>query len=141
MAIVLDAMGGDFAPQATVEGAIKAAELGIKIHLVGPEERLSSLCGINPHIDIVNATDVVGMSDSPSGVIRRRKDSSIVVGVKLAKELGIPFVSAGNTGACMAAALFTFGRLPGIKRPPIASLFPQISKTSLILLRSNFGHN
>jgi len=134
MAIVLDAMGGDFAPQATVEGAIKAAELGIKIHLVGPEERLSSLCGINPHIDIVNATDVVGMSDSPSGVIRRRKDSSIVVGVKLAKELGIPFVSAGNTGACMAAALFTFGRLPGIKRPPIASLFPQISGGECVIL-------
>lgn len=134
MSIVLDAMGGDFAPQATIDGAIKAAELGINIHLVGPEERLSPLCRKHAHINIVHATDVVGMSDSPSGVIRRRKDSSIVVGVKLAKELGIPFVSAGNTGACMAAALFTFGRLPGIKRPPIASLFPQISGGECVIL-------
>ena len=134
MAIVLDAMGGDFAPHATIDGALKAAELGIKIHLVGPQDQLSSLCVKNSNIEIVHAADVVGMSDSPAGVIRKRKDSSIVVGLKLAKELGIPFVSAGNTGACMAAALFIFGRLPGIKRPPIASLFPQVSGGECVIL-------
>lgn len=134
MAIVLDAMGGDFAPQATVDGALKAAEMGIKVHLVGPKDQLSNLCAKSSNIEIVHASDVVGMSDSPAGVIRKRKDSSIVVGVKLAKELGIPFVSAGNTGACMAAALFIFGRLPGIKRPPIASLFPQVSGGECVIL-------
>ena len=113
MSIVLDAMGGDFAPQATIDGATKAAELGINIHLVGLGA-LSPLCRNHDHINIVNATDVVGMMTP--GCHKTAQGQLIVVGVKLAKELGIPFVSAGNTGACMAAALFTFGRLPGIKR-------------------------
>ena len=134
MAIVLDAMGGDFAPKAAVEGALVAAKSGIKIYLVGPENILGAQCSSEPNIEVVHASDVVTMSDSPAEVIRKRRDSSIVVGVKLAKELGIPFVSAGNTGACMAAALFIFGRLPGIKRPPIASIFPQISGGSCVIL-------
>ena len=134
MAIVLDAMGGDFAPKASVEGALVAARSGIKIYLVGPKDILGPQCSSEPNIEVVHASDVVTMSDSPAEVIRKRRDSSIVVGVKLAKELNIPFVSAGNTGACMAAALFIFGRLPGIKRPPIASIFPQISGGSCVIL-------
>jgi len=134
MAIVLDAMGGDFAPKAAVEGALVAARSGNKIYLVGPENILGAQCSSEPNIKVVHASDVVTMSDSPAEVIRKRRDSSIVVGVKLAKELNIPFVSAGNTGACMAAALFIFGRLPGIKRPPIASIFPQISGGSCVIL-------
>ncbi|MCJ8345760.1 phosphate acyltransferase, partial [bacterium] len=70
----------------------------------------------------------------PSSVLRKKKNSSIGVGVRLAKELEIPFVSAGNTGACMAAALFTFGRISGIKRPPIVSIFPQVTATSCVVL-------
>lgn len=134
MSIVLDAMGGDFAPQAAVEGALKAAKEGIRIHLVGPREVLDPLCAQEANIEVVHAPDVVTMSDAPSEVVRKRRDSSIFVGVKLAKELEIPFVSAGNTGACMAAALFVFGRIPGIKRPPIASIFPQISGGSCVIL-------
>ena len=134
MSIVLDAMGGDFAPQATIDGATKAAELGINIHLVGPEERLSPLCRNHGHINIVNATDVVGMSDSPSGVIRRRKDSSIVVGVKLAKELGIPLYLLVTLVHVWRRRYLRLVGFRGIKRPPIASLFPQISGGECVIL-------
>ncbi|PCJ20563.1 MAG: phosphate acyltransferase PlsX [Candidatus Cloacimonadota bacterium] len=134
MAVVLDAMGGDKAPHLIVEGAIQAADLGMKIHLVGISEKIEPLAKSHKNISIVHASDVVGMCDSPSSVLRKKKESSIAVGVRLAKELKIPFVSAGNTGACMAAALFTFGRISGIKRPPIASIFPQTTSGSCIVL-------
>jgi len=134
MAIVLDAMGGDHAPEEVVQGAKAAAQNGLKIYLTGPENTLGDLVGDASGIEIIDAPEIVSMSESPSEVLRKKPRSSIVVGVKLAKEKGIPFVSAGNTGACMASALFGFGRLPGIKRPPIASLFPQITGGSTTIL-------
>ena len=135
MSVVLDAMGGDFAPSAIVEGAILAARSGIKVYLVGTKEALSPLeSNPEPGIDLVYATEVVGMAESPADALRKKLDSSIAVGVRLAKEKQVPFVSAGNTGACMAAALFVFGRIPGIKRPPIASVFPQSNGQKTVVL-------
>jgi len=134
MAIVLDAMGGDFAPKSIVEGAIKAAGAGIQVYLVGTREALSGVENQVPGLTVVYASEVVGMAESPADALRRKQDSSIVVGVRLAKEKAIPFVSAGNTGACMATALFTFGRIPGVKRPPIASIFPQVTGGSTVIL-------
>lgn len=134
MAIVLDAMGGDHAPNLIVEGALQAADQGIEIHLVGVKEEIEPLVKNHKNITIVHADETVSMCDSPSTVLRKKKNSSIGIGVGLAKELEIPFVSAGNTGACMAAALFTFGRISGIKRPPIASIFPQVTSNSCVVL-------
>lgn len=135
MAIVLDAMGGDFAPKEIVEGARLAAQGGIEIHLTGPLEVLHQH-GLKdvPNLHLVDAPEIVNMSESPAEALRKKPNSSISVGVRLAKEKGIPFVSAGNTGACMAAALFLFGRLPGIRRPPIASVFPQANGKSTVVL-------
>ncbi|MBW7874794.1 MAG: phosphate acyltransferase PlsX [Candidatus Cloacimonetes bacterium] len=135
MAVVLDAMGGDFAPSAIVEGAILAARSGIKVYLVGTREALSPLeSKPETGIELVYASEVVGMAESPAEALRKKIDSSIAVGVRLAKEKQVPFVSAGNTGACMAAALFVFGRIPGIKRPPIASVFPQTNGKKTVVL-------
>lgn len=134
MAIVLDAMGGDFAPAAAVEGAIRAAKEGVSVYITGPAELLTPLCGDIENIEIVNAPEVVSMGDAPSDVLRKKPNSSIMVGVRKAKAESIPFVSAGNTGACMAAALMTFGRLGPIKRPPIASVFPGINGRKTLVL-------
>ena len=134
MAIVLDAMGGDYAPAAAIEGAIRAAADGIKIFLAGPAERLVPLCENADNVEILDAPEIISMADAPSDVLRRKPNSSIMVGVRKAKSEGIPFVSAGNTGACMAAALTCFGRIGGIKRPPIASVFPGVSGRNTLAL-------
>lgn len=134
MAIVLDAMGGDFAPAEAVEGALRAAKEGIFVYLTGPKDHLQPLCANHQNIEIVDAPEVVSMGDAPSDVLRKKPLSSIMVGVRKAKVEGIPFVSAGNTGACMAAALMTFGRLGPVKRPPIASVFPGINGRSTLVL-------
>ncbi len=135
MAIVLDAMGGDFAPKEIVEGARLAAREGIEIYLTGPLDvfHQHGLKGV-PNLYLVDAPEIVSMSEAPAEALRKKPKSSISVGVRLAKEKGLPFVSAGNTGACMAAALFLFGRLPGIRRPPIASVFPQANGKSTVVL-------
>jgi phosphate acyltransferase len=134
MAIVLDAMGGDFAPGKIIQGALRAASEGVYIYLTGPRDELTPLVAGAKAVEIVHAPDRVAMSESPADVIRKKPESSLMVGARLAKEKGIPLVSAGNTGACMAAALFTFGRIKGIKRPPIASVFPGIEGGRTIIL-------
>jgi glycerol-3-phosphate acyltransferase PlsX len=134
MAIVLDAMGGDHAPEAVVLGAMEAASDGIEIVLVGQTVEIEKYLKPHPNIEVVHADEVVTMCDSPAEAFRKKTNSSIAIGLKIAKERQLPFVSAGNTGACMAGALFSFGRISGIKRPPIASIFPQMGGGHAIVL-------
>ena len=130
--IVVDTMGGDFAPLNDVSGAVIAAEEkqdSIEIILVGKENLIKdelSKHKVNlKNISIVNATETVTMEDSPTESLKSKSDSSISVGLKLVKEKKADaFISAGNTGAVMTASILKLGRIPGVGRPTIGSLFP-----------------
>src|ERR1700677_5064607 len=118
--IALDAMGGDHAPRAEVEGAILAArELGVRILLVGIEAIVQQELGRHRHrglpIEVVNATEVISMTDSPSHAFRRKKESSLHVAARLVRDgRADALVSAGNTGAAMTVARFVLGTLPAV---------------------------
>jgi phosphate acyltransferase len=138
--IALDAMGGDHAPRAEVEGAILAArELDVRILLVGIESALRQ--ELSRHkisdlpIEIVHATDVITMSDSPSHAFRRKKESSLHVAARLVRDAKAEaLVSAGNTGAVMTVSRFLIGTLPSVDRPALAFAFPNMKeKVSIIL--------
>jgi phosphate acyltransferase len=138
--IALDAMGGDHAPRAEVEGAILAArELGVRVVLVGMEatvrHELTRHRGRGLPIEIVNATEVVTMRDSPSQAFRRKKDSSLHVAARLVREgKADAFVSAGNTGAAMTVARFVLGTLPSVDRPALAAAFPNMKEKFSVIL-------
>lgn len=131
-------MGGDHAPSETIKGAIMAMSLlpNIEIILIGQEDRISRELKKNKRvagISVHNATEVISTSEPPIHAIKQKKDSSIVKGVSLVKEGGADaFVSAGNTGALMASSLFGLGRVSGIERPALATIFP--SKKGKVLL-------
>jgi glycerol-3-phosphate acyltransferase PlsX len=138
--IAIDAMGGDHAPRAEVEGAILAArEFGVHIALVGIEaslkQELSRHRARHLPIEIVGATDVITMSDSPSQAFRRKKESSMHVAARLVRDgKAEAMVSAGNTGAAMTVARFVIGTLPSVDRPALAAAFPNMKdKISVIL--------
>ncbi len=124
--IAVDAMGGDHAPAEIVGGAVDSVAAGIDVVLVGDESRIRPLleaAGVD--IPVVHATEVIEMADDPSSAIREKKDSSIARAASLvASGDASGVVSAGSTGASMAAAAFLIGRLPGVARPAIASFFP-----------------
>lgn len=130
MRIALDAMGGDNAPQVTVEGATWAArEYGVEVALVGQKGLLEAelekhdVSGLK--LPIVHASEVIGMEDEPAIAAKAKQDSSMVVGMNLLKGGEADgFFSAGNSGGVMAAALFRLGRVPGIKRPALTALYP-----------------
>jgi glycerol-3-phosphate acyltransferase PlsX len=138
--IALDAMGGDHAPRAEVEGAILAArELGVRILLVGIEATVRQ--ELNRHrnhglpIEIVNATEVITMSDSPSQAFRRKKDSSVHVAAKLVRDgKADALVSMGNTGAVMTVARFVLGTLKSVDRPALAAAFPNMKERVTVIL-------
>jgi glycerol-3-phosphate acyltransferase PlsX len=127
--LVLDAMGGDFAPAAAVEGGVLFAREHPEheVVLVGDSARVRTLLermGAPGNVHLHHASEAVEMEDSPSA-FRRKKDSSLRVGFELVREgQASALVSAGNSGAVMAGALFVLGRLPGVDRPAIATLFP-----------------
>lgn len=129
IAVALDAMGGDFAPQATVAGAIRAAEAGHEVALVGDETvlkaELAKHAVVPSGIRIVHAPDVIDMHEQPSLATARRRGSSIYVGLELVKngQAGA-FVSNGNTGAVLALSLMVIGKLPGVDRPALAAVIP-----------------
>ncbi|GAW28411.1 MULTISPECIES: phosphate acyltransferase PlsX [unclassified Carboxydocella] len=139
MKIVVDAMGGDHAPREIVKGAVAACrELNLGIILVGPAEQLreevTAAGGDGLMIEIVDAPEVIGMDEHPGQAVRKKRNSSLVVGVKLVKEgKGAAFVSAGNTGAAMAASLLGYGRIKGINRPAIATVMPTLTGRCLVL--------
>lgn len=139
MKIAVDGMGGDFAPQAVVEGAVQAArERGIPIVLVGDKERLEYELSKDRTkglpISICHASEVVGMHESPSSAVRRKPDSSIRVAFELVKKgeaAGV--VSAGNSGAAMAVGMFVLKKLKGVDRPAIAVSLPTLKEPAIML--------
>lgn len=138
MRIAIDAMGGDYAPQEIVQGAIQAAQVwACDIILVGNEKKISDELKQQGHpagIAVYHCEEIIGMEEEPATAIRRKKDASIVVATRLVKEeTADAVVSAGSTGAQMVSSLFTLGRLPGISRPAIATMFPTVKGSSLIL--------
>ena len=132
--IALDAMGGDHAPRAEVEGAILAArELGVRVLLVGIEatvrQELARHSLRDLPIEVVNATEVITMTDSPSHAFRRKKESSLHVAARLVRDgKAEALVSAGNTGAVMTVARFVIGTLPSVDRPALAAAFPNMKE-------------
>jgi phosphate acyltransferase len=130
--IALDAMGGDNAPGAIVEGAHRAvAELGVPIVLVGRPEEIESLRG---DLDVLPASEVIAMDDAGSKV-RTMKDSSLVRAAEAVRDgKASAMVSAGNTGATMASALLRMGRIKGVARPAIATPIPVPGATPTVLL-------
>jgi glycerol-3-phosphate acyltransferase PlsX len=124
--IALDAMGGDFAPQQTVLGAIDASGRGVDVVLVGDEGPLrAELEKSGFDLPIVHAPDVIDMTDDPAVAIREKKGASVSVAARLVSEgKADGMVSAGSTGAAMAAAAIVIGRIPGVSRPAIATIFP-----------------
>ena len=138
--IALDAMGGDHAPRAEVEGAIVAArELDVRIILVGVEnvvqQELARHKTRGLSIEIVTATEVIAMTDSPSQAFRRKKDSSMHVAAKLVRDgKADAFVTTGNTGAAMTVARFVLGTLPSVDRPALAAPFPNMKEKFSVIL-------
>ena len=132
MKIILDAMGGDHAPQAPVMGAIEAAkQFGSQITLVGRGEEIlrvlreNGISDLPKGVEIANADDVVDMHDDPAAVIHKRKNSSMVVGLKmLADGQGDAFISAGSTGALLTGATLLVKRVKGLRRAAMGPAMP-----------------
>ena len=130
MRIILDGMGGDNAPLEIVKGAVEASsKIDHQIVIVGREDEINAeLAKYNydeSKIQVVHASEVIENEDSPVKAIRRKTDSSMVKGLTMLKDgEGDLFISAGNTGAYMAGSLFILGRIPGIDRPAISSIYP-----------------
>lgn len=137
MVIALDAMGGDSAPEEIVRGGLKAAREGkARVALVGLPEAIEPLLSGEERelVDLVPAGSVVGMEEAPSQALRARKDSSMAVAVRMVREgRADGVVSAGNSGAFMAMALTTLGRIPGVDRPAIAIPVPTPAGDRLVL--------
>jgi len=129
MNVAVDAMGGDHAPGLVVQGAVDAvAELGINIILVGHRKRVAEALGGRPagsRISFHHCEEVVGMEESPLKALRKKKDASIRVAFDLVKSgRADAVISAGNSGATLAAAVMTLGRMKGVDRPAIAGILP-----------------
>jgi glycerol-3-phosphate acyltransferase PlsX len=139
MKIALDAMGGDFGPAVVVEGAVVAArDHGIAAVLVGDkaaiEREIIRLKAQDLPLSTRHATQVVGMAESPSQALRRKRDSSLRVAADLVKEGECrALVSAGNTGAAMAIGMFVLGLLPGVERPAIAAALPSLAGFTVLI--------
>ena len=147
MVIILDAMGGDNAPDAVLKGVARAVneiDKDTEILLTGNEEilnsRIKELFGknsigeISPKIKIYNTTETIEMEDKPTEAIKHKKDSSMVVGFRLLKEgKGDVFISAGNSGALLTGATLLVGRIKGIDRPAMAGILPSYHSRLLLI--------
>ena len=151
MNILLDAMGGDNAPDANIKGALKAInQIQADITLIGKEEvirqkikefTVKEMEEVSPRFKIKNATETIEMEDQPTMAIKHKKDSSMVVGFKMLKEgAGDVFISAGNSGALLAGATLLVGRIKGIDRPALAGILPAY-KSQLLLIDSGSNTN
>lgn len=140
MRILIDGMGGDYAPEEIVKGAVKAAsEISETVVILGPEDEIRKQLKANrwkgENIEIVNATEVISNEEFPAMAVRKKKDSTIVKGMNMLKDSeGDVFISGGSTGALLAGGLFALGRIKGIKRPAIAAWFPRAGKEGVTLL-------
>ena len=139
--VVLDAMGGDFAPQEIIKGGVlakKEYKKDLELLLVGDkhiiEEELKKRGADFKDFEIIHAPEIIKMADSPAKAVKRKKESSIVKGIELIKNnYADAFVSAGSTGAVVAGSVLNLGLLPGIMRPGIAILVPSLKGKTLII--------
>ncbi|MQC17311.1 MAG: phosphate acyltransferase PlsX [Chloroflexi bacterium] len=137
--IALDAIGGDFAPRVTVEGALRAAAEGIHVALVGNSEmlgrELNTLGGAPSTLRIVHAPDVVAMDDKAAREVRRQRQTSMYVGAELVRDgEAAALVTMGNTGAAMATGLVVLGRIRGVDRPALSVVLPTARGAPVIFL-------
>ena len=139
MKIAVDAMGGDYGPAVVVEGAVAASrEFGTPVMLVGDqasiEREVARLAAQDLGVEIHHASQVVGMAESASQALRRKRDSSLRVAAQLVRDgKAAAFVSAGNTGAAMAIGMFVVGVLPGVDRPAIAAVLPNQRRFTILI--------
>jgi len=136
--VVLDALGGDFAPIATVAGALEAADDGFPILLVGDEgvlaDEIAARGGLPPNVTVHHATEWVEMDDAPREALRGKKDSSLRVCFDLLRHgQADALVTMGNSGAALAMGMFVAGRLPGVLRPALAALVPGPTRPTVLL--------
>jgi glycerol-3-phosphate acyltransferase PlsX len=139
--VALDGMGGDFAPQSTVQGAVEAVrelQNDLKVLLVGDKKalelELSRYDYPSDRISVVSASKVVSMTDRPTRALKEKRDSSLIRAVELHSEKeAVAVISAGHTGALVAASLIMLGRIEGVRRPTIGSYFPTSNGVALIL--------
>src|SRR4029434_1734576 len=137
--VAVDAMGGDYGPRVVVEGAVAAVrEFGAAVILVGDRSAINRevvrLDAQSLALEIRHASQVVGMAESPTQALRRKRDSSLRVAAELVKNgEASAFISAGNTGAAMAIAMFVIGVLPGVDRPAIAAVLTNLRKFTILL--------
>ena len=137
--IVIDAMGGDFAPEEIIKGSIEAREaFRVKIKLVGNKDKIKTVAASSQlnldGIEIVPSSQEVSMNESPSEILKKKRNSSIFIGLELASMgQGNAFLSAGNTGAVMACSLFNMKRIENVLRPAIAVVIP-LSDRKFVLI-------
>ena len=138
--VAVDAMGGDYAPEEIIAGAVDAVKENkeIKVLLVGQEqvvrEKLSGFTYDKNQITVVHASEVIATEEPPVNAIRKKKDSSIVVGMNLVKNKEADaFVSAGSSGAILVGGQVIVGRIKGVERPPLAPLIPTETGVSLLI--------
>ena len=138
--IALDAMGGDNAPAEMIKGAVDAIEKepAMKVFLIGREEvierELARYEYNRSQIEVIHASEVIETAEPPVNAIRKKKDSSIVIGMKMVREgKADAFVSAGSSGAILVGGQVLVGRIKGVERPPLASLIPTKKGVSLLL--------
>jgi len=141
LTIAVDAMGGDQAPKAEVEGSVRAARtLGVRVILVGRQEILRrELLQYDDHrglpLEVVHASEHVTMEDSAARAVRAKRDSSLRVAARLVRDgIAQGFVSAGNTGAVMATAKMVQGVIPGVDRPALAGIFPTLVGKPVVVM-------
>ncbi|MDY7021146.1 MAG: phosphate acyltransferase PlsX [Cyanobacteriota bacterium] len=138
--IAIDAMGGDFAPSEVIAGALMAQEkLGVEVLLVGDQQQIEDCLkdhpSVSPPPEIVSSEGMIEMHEEPLGALKRKPKSSINVAMNLLKhKRADAVVSAGHSGAVMAAALLRVGRLPGIDRPAIGAVLPTLDPNSPVLV-------
>ncbi len=136
--IAVDSFGGDYAPEKIVEGALQAGEMyQISTILTGDEQKLNNLVSDKPgskYIEIVHAPQIIQMDDHPVEAVRAKKASSLMVAARLVRDKqAVGMISAGNTGAAMAASVLGIGRIRGIERPAITSLMPTLHGVCLLV--------
>jgi glycerol-3-phosphate acyltransferase PlsX len=128
--VAVDAMGGDRAPRAIVEGARMAVDAGIPVVLVGPPDLVG-----REGFELIEASEVIAMDEDPAQAVRRKKDSTLVRAAEAVRDgRASAMISAGNTGATMASALLRMGRIRGVSRPAIATPIPVPGATPTVLL-------
>lgn len=134
--LAIDAMGGDYAPDEIVKGSLSALECfeNLEIILTGNSELLNKYKNNNSRLNFVYTSEVITNNEPPVAAIRKKKDSSMVVGLELLKAGEVDaFLSAGNTGALMAGSLFILGRIKGIDRPALAPILPTVNGAVVLL--------